>query len=487
MTAARLIRERWWIVAASAIVCAVLAFGLANQQTKEYQATATLLFGTTSSDLSGVLNANASNSLGDPQREQATTLLLVTSSSVAARVKRALKLPDSEGVLRGKVSVSAEPDANLIDVTATDPDPQRAAIIANAFADQYVQFRESTDRAAFERVITTLQTELGQTPAANKTQRASLQASLTELRILTAGQNGGVQVVDRATPPTSPSSPRPKRNAILGLLLGIALGVAIVFAIDLFDARLKTVADFEDLYGLPALATIPRYRAAPHNDRERAAALEPFRILRSGLAMLDADGDVRVVLITSAVPGEGKSQTAAGLAQALALSGVSVALVDLDLRRPSLHKHFDLGADARGLTNALVSDIPVGDLLRPVIAGLPKLQVLPSGTALSNSGELLHSAPMARVLRDLAAMFDMVVLDAAPLLPVADTQGLLDQTAIDACVIVARAGRTTRDQVLRTRAILGRHHSQHVGLVVNGLRHDEVKYDYHAEPAAVVD
>lgn len=477
----RLLRERWWIIALCFVLGASVAVALDKRKTAQYQATATLLLGATGTNVSGVLNANASSVSNDPQRDQGTTLLLVTSSSVTDRVRRLLKLPESSKDLATRVVAEAEADANLINITATDPNPQKAADLATAFAEEYKQFRQQSDRAGLAQGVRDLQQQLDRTPATATTLRASLSEALGQLSIVEAASTGGVQVVDRPTAPTSPALPRTKRDAVLGGLLGLAFGAVLLFALDLFDRRLKTVSDFESAYGMTAIASISVQDPDPESERERLAMLEPFRILRSGLQLMDPDGRVRVVMVTSAVPEEGKSTTAAGLAQAVAFSGARVALVEMDLRRPTFHQRFRLGGDPRGLTSVLLGEASVTDLLRRPVPEFPTLAVLPAGGLPQRSAELLGGPEMGRVLRALRERFDMVVLDAPPLLPVADTRVLLDAADIDACLVVGRASKTTREQAARARSILEQHRVRHRGLVVNGLKGDAMRYEYQGD------
>jgi len=180
------------------------------------------------------------------------------------------------------------------------------------------------------------------------------------------------------------------------------------------------------------------------------------------------------------VPGEGKSTVAAGLARTMALAGEQVVLVEADLRRPTFHEQFQFDRDPRGLTNALVGGASIRDLRRSALPGLRTLTVVPAGPLPPNPTELLRSPEMQAVLRELAEQVDMIVLDAPPLLPVADAQVLLDQPQVDACLVVARAFQTTREQARRARAILDRHPLRPVGLVVNGLREKDSGYDYYA-------
>jgi polysaccharide biosynthesis transport protein len=472
------LRERWWFVAIGVAACTLAALALSLSATKKYSATSSLLIGSTSANLNALVDANA-GSASDPQRDQATALLLVTSGSVAERVQKALKLGGSPSDLTAEVSAASSPDANLIDITATDPDPVRARNLANAFAEQYVSYRRESDLAVLEQGQRLLEQRRDQLPPDAAGQRSTIDQAIQRVIAQQGATTGGAQVVDKADTPSVPSSPRTKRNVALGILLGLVLGLGLAFGVDLFDRRVKTVEDFELLYGLRALSTVPEQTRNPVNQRERAAALEPFRILRNGLDFLTVGGEVHVVLVTSAVPGEGKSTVAAGLARAVALSGQRVALVETDLRRPTFHDQFNLGGDPRGLTTALVGGVPPTELLRTVLAGLPTLRVLPSGPVPPNSAELLRSAEMSTLLERLVEDSDLIILDAPPLLPVADTHVLLDLPQVDAALVVGRAFKTSRDDIARCRAVLDRRRQHNVGLVINGLRNAESNYDYY--------
>jgi receptor protein-tyrosine kinase len=477
----RVIRERWWIIALTTVVVTLALLALALSGTKQYEATSSLLI--RSSDLTSLIDPSAGQN-ADPAREAATNLLLVQSSAVAERVQRRLGGATSADDLLARIDPTVEPDADLINITATDPDPAQAARIANAFADQFVAFRRDGDRRRADDGADLLRQQIAALPPGQSSQRIELEQALQKVNALKAVTTGDAEVVDKAKVPTTAASPLPKRAAIEGLVLGLALGVAIVFLIDLFDRRVKDIEDFETRYRARALTTIPYRARDPLTQRDRQAALEPFRILRNGLNFLAVDKDVRVVLVTSAVTGEGKSTVAAGLARAIALAGQSVVLVEVDLRRPTFHQQFDLDGDHRGLTSSLVGGVPVTDLLRPVLPGLRTLTVLPSGPIPPNSAELLRSAEMSRVLQELKLEAEFIVLDAPPLLPVADTQVLLDNPHVDACLLVGRAYVTTRDEIRRTRAVLDRHRMRNVGLVVNGTREVDADYDYYggAEP-----
>jgi protein-tyrosine kinase len=191
----------------------------------------------------------------------------------------------------------------------------------------------------------------------------------------------------------------------------------------------------------------------------------------------------RALLVTSAIQGEGKTTVAIDLAHAIALSGRPVVLVELDLRRPSFAAHFDLPLRT-GLTTALLGRSSVGELVQRPVASLEHFGVLAAGPLPPNPAELLGAPALDGILRELLEDEDVtLVLDAPPLLPVADAQVLLNQPAVDGCIVVAREGVTTRDQMRRARAILDSHVVVPFGIVVTGHSARDV-YGYGYEKAA---
>jgi tyrosine-protein kinase len=473
------IKDRWWMVAIAAVGGAVIAFAVAVASTKQYTAESSLLI--RQSNLQTLIDPNASQNSEDPARVAATNLLLVSSTAVARNVKASLGTDESVSDLINQVSVSADPDADIITIQATDPSPTRAARIANGFAEQFVAFERAQSQVQAAAGATSLRNEIAALPAGSAAERAQLEQALRNVLALQAVTTGDATEVDVATPPSSASSPNLKRAPVLGLLAGLAIGLAAVFLTDLFDRRIKAIEEFEAAYDLRAIGSLPRLPGPQLGTSPEL--VESFRILRSSLSYLAGDSEVRTVLVTSAVSGEGKTTVAAGLAYATALAGHQVVLIEADLRRPSFQKQFgyeqqfDLGPYKAGLTNVLVGAVPVDDVLQAPIEGLTTLRIIPSGPFSPHPSDLLIRPEMALMIEELSRQADLVVIDSPPLLPVADAQVLLEQPVIDASLIVCRTYMTTRDQARRCRAVLERARIRKAALVVVG-GHEAADYSY---------
>ncbi len=354
---------------------------------------------------------------------------IATSRAVAERMKGQLGLPETVEGLQGKLAASQVEGTFLIDITVTDGDPTRARILA--------------DTAAVALGDTVADLERGK---ANAVQ---------------------AQLLDRAAQPSGPVSPRPKLSLALGLAVGLAVGLALAALLEALDRTVKTVAQGETAFGAPLLAMVPQRREGGRlvvADDPSAVAGEPYRALRTSVQFLDTDAPVRTILITSATPGDGKTTTAANFALALAASGQSVAVVDLDLRRAALAEVFGLEGQV-GVSSVVRRQVPLDDALQQWNDGLA---VLPAGRPLPpNPSEILGSQAISRLLDALTARVDVVVVDSPPALPVTDAVALAN--AVDAVVLVARHGRTLRSAAAETSRRLQAVGAPVAGFVLNAV------------------
>ncbi len=474
--AARVLRERWWLVILCFVLCTAITTALAMNSVKQYTATSTLLV--QPSNLPALIDPSQAQATDSAtlQLMQADDVSLVSSGPVAAIAKQLLHSSASMSDLVDEVVATPEANNDLIDVSVTDPDPARAAAAANAFATALVRYLNASAQAQLISGQANLQAELAHLAPGNPGQ-APLAQALKQVIALRAVTNGGVQVVDTASVPTSPSSASVKRDAAIGGVVGIVLGLVLIFMLDLFDRRIKTTKELERLYGMSALVSVPLRRRRGSSERALQTDLEPFRILRDALSYVSLRKETRVVLVTSAVAGEGKTRVASGLAEAIAAANKLVALIEVDVHRPTLKGQFGLASNGRGLMNVLVDGSSPLDLMQ-IVPARHSLSVLPCGPFTPNSAELLRLPAMANALGELAHEFELVILDGPPLLPVADAQVLLDNSLIDAVLIVCRPYVTTRDQVRSALAVLKRHPTKGIGLVINAARDSHGGYYY---------
>ncbi len=467
------IARRHWRLIAGVIVASVIVFAIAHERSaKTYTATASVAF--QSNTLTDAALNIATVTSSEPQREADTEVLIAHSAEVAHSVREQLKLSNTSDELLAEVKVEAAPTADVLNMLATTPDPNTSAALANAFALQYIAFRTKAQLAGISTAQEKLREQIKALPPTSP-ERATLEQSLVRLGSLQAAAASGTNIIGRATPPTSPNGAGLSEAIVIGILVGAAIAFSLVFLIESLDRRVKTVADFERGYGLPALAGIPRTSSPPIDD-EDSPLLEPYRILRTALGFSAVTRQLNTLLVTSAVAAEGKTTVAVNLARVVALSGRRTVLVELDLRRPATFGAIDLAAKG-GATTAIAGAAEARSLLVRPVPELPNLMVLPSGALPHNPSELLGSERVTEMLMELAVEDSMVIIDSPPLNPVADAQVLLDNPAIDGAVVVARVDRTTREDVRHARAILDRHRVQPVGIIVTGVR-EASRYGY---------
>lgn len=299
----------------------------------------------------------------------------------------ALGLSITTSELAARVSATTDINTVLINISVDDTSPVQAAAIAQAIAASLIDAIDSLERP----------------------------------------KNGGaspvnLSIITPAQAPSEPSAPDTKLNLFLGLLIGIALGVSAAILRTALDNRIRSEADLRRVTASPLLGGIAfdqdatrkplLTQAAPQSPRA-----ESFRQLRTNLQFANVSGHAKTVLVTSSLPGEGKSTTATNLAIALAQAGQTVCLIDADLRRPMVSEYLGLDRNA-GLTSALLGSVDVNDLLQPW--GDDNLFILTSGQIPPNPSELLGSEEMQQLIMRLEQAFDTVIVDAPPLLPVTD-------------------------------------------------------------------
>jgi capsular exopolysaccharide synthesis family protein len=396
--------------------------------------------------------------------------------------------------------------SEVIQVRIQAPSAEGAAAAANAYAEVYVEERQRQSvqalveqseelrrrSASANEQMVAIDAQLAD-PATDpvttenlRVSRAALAAQILdfsrradELDVEAALREGGTEVVEWAGVDTDPVSPQPVRAgltaAVLGLLAGIAVGVVREVAQD----RLSSVEDLGLVEpAVPVLASIPHSRTAglPEGHEVDPAVHEAFRYLRTALRLREEP--LRSVVVTSAVAGEGKTTTAVNLALAFAESGSRVVLVDADLRRPTVHRTFDLLNDL-GLSSILARTSRFGEAISYV---RPNLAVLPAGPPSDAANELLERPEFAQLVQTAAAQSDLVIVDVPPALPVADP--LVAARAVDGVLVVARLGQVRRREVRTLLQRLREARLPVVGLVANDVTNDVQYGTYEARASS---
>ena len=305
--------------------------------------------------------------------------------------------------------------------------------------------------------------------------RAMYQAVLTRLKetdVAKGVETSNVRIVQSARLPKAPISPVPIMVMIGAVFGGLVLGLALVFGMNALDTSIRTVDDAEEYLGLNAYGAIPNNRKLRSAKsplvlvhEPESAISEAFRSLRTALTIKATEG-TRIVLMTSAVPGEGKSFSSANTAVAFAQQGFNTLLIDADLRRPTVSKVFHPGEHPAGLTEHLQTGTPLNDLLRAT--QVANLTLLPAGAVAPNPAELFKSANLAQLFANpLLEQFERIVIDSAPVNAVSDTLHLV--TFAHAVCLVVRAGSTPRRALLRAYHELVEASGRCIGLIVNRL------------------
>lgn len=337
---------------------------------------------------------------------------LLKGETVAQRTIDKLGLDMGVITLTGRITASAKRDTVLINLSVLDESPVRARDIANTLSDEFV-------------------------------------AMVRELETPEGGDRPDARVVveQRASIPASPVVPKTARNIAIGLALGVMLGVGLALTRDLLDNTIKSRENLEELTNTGLVGIIPldkerRKCPAISFETDNSPVAEAFRKFRTNLQFLAVDNPPRVIVLTSSMPSEGKSTAAVNIALALAEAENRVVLVDGDMRRPTVAKYLDLVGSV-GFSTVLSGAASLDEALQKT--RFPGLTVLTSGIIPPNPSELLGSQSARKLLGDLRAQFDYVIVDSTPLLAVTDAAILA--AGADGVLIMARFGSTRREQL----------------------------------------
>jgi capsular exopolysaccharide synthesis family protein len=322
----------------------------------------------------------------------------------------------------------------------------------------------------------------------------SLHLKLKEAGVTSGLASSYVAIVDRAQIPDRPVEPRKALYLALGLGGGLFGGLLLGLILDSFDDTVRTSEELESVTSLPELSSVPFLAAlsrkqtkgtslsnllvpesTPISVRERnCPGGEAYRALCSGILLSSLDNPPKVLVVTSALPGEGKSTVSCNLATALAQGGRRVLLVDADLRCSSIDRHLGISKEP-GLSNMFTTELTKCPHNQP-FAKLPNLHVVTAGFRPAGPTEILASAKMQQLVAAWRTEYDHIIVDTPPMLPFADA--LVLSARADGVILVTRSGVSRRKALIRAREVLTRSGANVLGFVLNAVRHPEYYYEY---------
>lgn len=517
--------RRWLGLAIFAtILGGVVAYAVSRVLPEEYQATAQLYLVPSASDTTVpdvLLGQNLARSY----------VQLATADVVLAPAANKVGWTGTLRTFRDRVQIAQVKDTSVMTVVFTDEDPGRAASAANAIAASFIEqngilqssLRNTTTSALDEQItsiqsdirtldaqIAPLQARLATTaqPTLDPTTRTSMQTQLTQLdesrqtkqqtlaqlvktradmTLGAARADSTLALWQPAQVPDRPSSPSIWLNTFLGALSGLLVALLGILLASYIDDHLRDSADVEARLGLPALGEVELV-GRPNSlsgklfmrDAAHSSEAEAIRTIRANLALAHVDRPVKTLLVTSAMPREGKSVLSANLALAFAESGTRTILLDADLRHPSQHVLFE-ARRSKGLLRLLSDPSDAEAVTQFRIT--PNLLVVPAGGIPANPTQLLSSARMSTVIEKLVEMSDgIVIIDASPVRLVSDVLAL--SSKVDACLFVVDSRQTRTADVTKALDALRRVRAPLVGVVLNKIRPLSAAYDYYPVPVS---
>lgn len=423
----------------------------------------------------------------DQGRSVVTAARLVKTPEMDARVRTRLEGTALAGInpLRHVDAVPQE-QSNVVTIVGKHNTAAGAAVIANAFAEELVAERTESFQSAVDEVVARLQRLLDAIPKGQRDgpEALTLQQRLAELQSLT--RDPTLDILSEAVPPGAPTWPRPVLSIVVALLAALLLAVAAAIALELRNPRIYDEEELLLEHRLPILARVPKMRDAVV--RQYIAGLAPlpgdvreaYRTLRTSLATAGPDRKMpKVIVVTSASPGEGKTLTSMNLALTIARAGSRVVLIDGDLRRPMLATVFGVPVPRATFANVLLGKATVAEALRPAPGYGDLLNLLLSTPEHGYTIDFLQTNNLDRVIAEIGRHADVIVIDSAPLGEVSDALTLAD--AADAVIVAVRIGFTRSDKLGELQTVLTQRGITPAGFVVT-TRGVSQKHTYYTAP-----
>jgi polysaccharide biosynthesis transport protein len=494
--------RRKWFLALPLLLAPLVAYAMSARQKPLYRASADV-FLETASVVSAVANVSDPTG-GDPARYLANQVSVARSSELAQRAVAAVTSPKvSPGTLLAESSVAPKGDADVLSFAVTDASPHRAVVLANAYAREFTSYKTELDTARINAALRVLRARFawiqGHPRLSFPLSYGRLLEQQSQLETLGKLLADSATVVKAATD-AQQVQPRTKQNVLHAIGLGVLLALTFAFLAEAFDRRVRSEQEIDDALGIPVLARVPASSRRLRRADELVMLAEPagldaeiFRMLRTNIEYASMGESVRTIMVTSAMQREGKSTTVANIAVAFARAQRRVAIVDLDLRNPSLARLFRLDA-VPGVTEVAmrqatvaesVRDVAVTPLSRPYAPpeasmmaasedqeSHPELRrilsVVPSGMVPASPAEIVESDGVAGLLEQLRDEHDFVLIDAPPLPAFSDAMALAGR--VDAIIAVARVGVLARAPLEDFARALHGAGAKRLGLVLCGVK-----------------
>lgn len=498
-----------WLLALAALIAGVAAYFITNRQPRIYQSdTLVMVNGASGSQYDSTSSIYLGMQLASTYSRTMTTKPILDAVSVKLEYL----------VSSGAITVQQVDSTQLIQITVTDTNPQRAADIANTlvavFADQVMA--DQTSR--YTDLKTNLETELANTDAQiagintklaaiatdstgavlnpnDVATRAQLETSLSQyeqarsylvsdyqqLRLSEVQSTSTIVQKDPAVANPSPIQPQPLRSAFLAAVVGLMLAAGIIFLIIFLEDTIRDPEEITRKWGVPILGVIASYESTPTTiitaSQPRAPVSESFRSLRTNLQFAGVANPIQTILVTSPSPEDGKTSVVANLANVISQSNRRVVVIEADLRKPRIHKVFQL-ANRTGLTDYFLQsqDHMSGAIKKTAIKGL---SVITSGSLPPNPSELLGSERMLEVIKLLGTHFNTIILDSPPLLAVTDALVLAPR--VDGVILVIDPRKTKRGAVLHSMEQLKQVNAKLLGVVLNNVKISRAHYYYNRD------
>jgi capsular exopolysaccharide synthesis family protein len=488
-----------WLILLAAILAAGGAFLYSQRITPIYQSTTTVMVNVAPSNQAISAYSNISEQLAS------TYVSMITKSPVLAEVASRLGL---SGVSSKDISASVVSSTQLINISVQSTDPNLAASIANTlvdvFSNQILEMqssRYSDSEASLQAQVTEMEKQIeditnqmaAATDLAEKdrlqtqlatynTTYASLLQSYESVRLADAQSTSSITQIEPAVPSGTPISPKTMQNVALAGMVGVLLSAGVIFAIEMLDDTLKTPDEITQKLGLPVLGVVSHFDEGEEGmpiteGQPRSPISESFRSLRTNLQYAGAsiDESLHSVLVTSPMPGEGKTTVTVNLGVVFAQLGKQVALLDADLRRPGVHRTLGM-ANHTGLSQVFIeNEGKLNGAVQP--ARVANLSVVTTGSLPPNPSELLGSQRMKSIIDELKSRSDILLIDTPPALAVTDAAVLVPY--VEGVLIVMKPGITRLAPARQVVEQLRRAGANILGIVLNNVDMHRSRYSYY--------